>query len=100
MKGKGIIAVGEGSLQRQSLFSPIPPKQWLLGCRFRPRQFERATPIPNSRALTRGREVLERPELVSRACGMCVGTCLASLVHVGLPLWMGVNAAIHTGFSI
>lgn len=31
MKGKGIIAAGEGSLQRQPLFSPIPPNQWLLG---------------------------------------------------------------------
>ena len=31
MKGKGIIAADEGSLQRQPLFSPIPHNQWLLG---------------------------------------------------------------------
>lgn len=65
MKGKGVMAAGEGSLQRQLLFSSSHPPQAAAGLKGQTQAVCDCHPIPNSRALTRGREALERPELVS-----------------------------------
>lgn len=71
MKGKGTRAAGEGGLQRQLLFSFIPTPT-AAGLRSRT-QAEYTTHLhPNSRALTGDKEALERPELVSQACSLCV----------------------------